>query len=52
MVQKTKTKTETAFEEAFEKISLSTWNRTRSDAELRDFVSRHHDLVLDVDLGL
>lgn len=47
-----KTKTETAFEEAFDKIALSTWNRTRSDSELRDFVSRHHDLVLDVELGL
>lgn len=47
-----KAKIETAFEEAFDKIALSTWNRTRSDAELRDFVSRHHDLVLDIDLGL
>lgn len=46
------TKIETAFEEAFDKIALSTWNRTRSDSELRSFVGRHHDLVLDVDLGL
>jgi hypothetical protein len=43
-------KTESAFEEAFDAIRLATWNRPRTNTELRDFVRRHHDALTDVDL--
>jgi hypothetical protein len=38
------------FEEAFKSISLSTWNRPRTNEELRSFLNRReaatHDVVL------
>lgn len=46
------TKTEQGFEEAIEKITLATWNRPRTNEELRSFVSSHHDELVDVELGL
>lgn len=42
---------ESAFEEAYDRIALATWNRPRTNAELRDFVRRHHDALVDVDLA-
>ena len=45
-------KIETAFEEAFDKIALASWNRQRSDAELQDFLLRRQEVVADIDLGL
>ena len=42
--------TERSFEEAFDSIRLATWNRPRTNSELRAFVSRHHDALLDVEL--
>jgi hypothetical protein len=41
---------EEVFEDAFDKILLATWNRQRSVQELRDFVLRHHEPLLDVEL--
>jgi hypothetical protein len=35
------------FEEAFHAISVATWNRPRSTSELRAFVRRHHDSLVD-----
>lgn len=43
-------KREQIFEEAFDRIAIATWNRPRTNAELKDFVQRHHDALLDVDL--
>jgi hypothetical protein len=40
---------ETDFEEALNAINLATWNRPRSVNELRSFVRRHHDALLDVE---
>jgi hypothetical protein len=40
------------FEEAFDKISLASWNRQRTTAELRNFVLQHHDALLDTDVEL
>lgn len=45
----TTTNKETSFEEAFDKISLASWNRPRTSLELRDFVRRHHDALVDVE---
>ena len=42
--------TEKSFEEAFDNIALSSWNRVRSDSELHDFINSHHDAVIDVEL--
>lgn len=42
--------TEKSFEEAFDKIAIASWNRPRTTSELRDFINRHHDAVLDVEL--
>ncbi len=33
------------FEEAFKAISLATWNRPRTDSELRAFLSRREAVV-------
>lgn len=44
------TRLERSFEEAFDSIRLATWNRTRTNSELRSFVSRHHDALLDIEL--
>lgn len=41
---------EASFEEALDKIALASWNRPRTNEELRDFVRRHHDRLLDVNL--
>lgn len=46
----TSTTFEASFEEALDKIALASWNRPRTNEELRDFVRRHHDQLLDVDL--
>lgn len=43
-------KSQTKFEEALDKIVLATWNRPRTNEELRDFVRRHHDELVAVDL--
>ena len=43
-------KTERSFEQAFGNIAIATWNRARTTSELRDFVNRHHDAVIDVEL--
>jgi len=40
---------ESDFEAALSAINLSTWNRPRSTSELRSFVRRHHDALLDVE---
>jgi hypothetical protein len=40
---------ETDFEEALLAINLATWNRPRSTNELRSFVRRHHDALLEVE---
>lgn len=44
------TQVEAAFEEAYDRIALATWNRPRTNEELRDFVQRHHDTLIDVKL--
>lgn len=41
---------ETAFEEAFSSIALATWNRPRTDTELRSFLSRREAVVDAVEL--
>jgi hypothetical protein len=41
---------ETSFAEAFDKIALSTWNRTRSDEELQSFISSRHEALAEVEL--
>lgn len=41
---------EASFEEALDKLVLASWNRPRTNEELRDFVRRHHDTLLDVTL--
>lgn len=41
---------ETDFEEAFQAITLATWNRPRSNVELRNFVRRHHDQLVDTEV--
>jgi len=38
------------FEEAFKAISLSTWNRPRTNDELRTFLSRREAAVKSVEL--
>ena len=40
---------ESDFEAAVTAINLSTWNRPRSTTELRSFVRRHHDALLEVE---
>jgi hypothetical protein len=45
----TTTKREQSFEEAFDKIALASWNRPRTSLELREFVRRHHDAIVDVE---
>lgn len=51
-MKKTVTKLETAFEEAFDKIALATWNRPRTDEELHSFVQSRHEALVDVELSL
>lgn len=46
----TATVLEATFEEALDKIVLASWNRPRTNEELRDFVRRHHDTLLDIAL--
>lgn len=46
----TATKKEQSFEEAFDKISLASWNRPRTSMELREFVRRHHDALIDTEV--
>ncbi len=41
---------ESAFEQAFSAISLATWNRPRTDTELRSFLSRREAVVDKVEL--
>jgi hypothetical protein len=43
-------KTEQSFEEAFDKIAIASWNRIRTNSELRSFINSHHDAVIDVEL--
>lgn len=43
---------ESSFEVALDKIVLATWNRPRTSEELRSFVRRHHDQLVDVDLAV
>ncbi|MDB5183778.1 MAG: hypothetical protein JWO07_459 [Candidatus Saccharibacteria bacterium] len=40
----------TQFEEAFKAISLSTWNRPRTNEELRSFLSRREAATQSVEL--
>lgn len=40
----------TTVEQALDTITLSSWNRQRSTAELRDFISRREAAVADVEL--
>lgn len=41
---------ESAFEQAFNTISLATWNRPRTDSELRTFLARRESVVDAVEL--
>ncbi len=45
-------KSEQGFEEAFDKIAMSTWNRPRTSSELREFVRQHHDALVDAEVEL
>lgn len=46
----TTAKKEQNFEEAFDKIALASWNRPRTSLELKSFVQRHHDALVDVEV--
>lgn len=41
---------ETVFEQAFNAISLATWNRPRTDAEIQSFLTRRQAAVDSVEL--
>ena len=41
---------ESAFEQAFNAISLATWNRPRTNSELRTFLARRESVVDTVEL--
>ncbi len=45
-----KTVNETAFEQAFNAISLASWNRPRTDAEIQSFLTRREAVVETVEL--
>lgn len=40
----------TKFDEAFKAISLSTWNRPRTNSELRSFLARREEAVRSIEL--
>lgn len=41
---------ETEFEQALSAISLATWNRPRSDSEIRSLLARRHAVVDGIEL--
>ncbi len=41
---------ESAFEQAFNAISLATWNRPRTDVEIQSFLTRREAVVDSVEL--
>lgn len=41
---------EAVFEQAFSAINLATWNRQRTDGELKTFLSRREAATADIEL--